>query len=419
MPRRRCAHPAWIRSTTATLIADGRLHVRALLLVAVGAGTTPAHAQWNAGAELGGAHVAQPDLRGRVAGTAEVSVGFDSPGVMLRGSTAWTLPQSEQARVHAVIVGGAHRGVTRRLGLEVSGSGSVYDEGVFPEAMSAYAATRARARVGQLLVRAGVGIGALDDGVNAYPLVTLDAAGATIWGDARLVASATWHETQGEPRIELVGTPAPVATTVRDRLSYTDALLTAFVPRGQLELDVRGGARLVHETIPLERHRGPRMFGSVDAALWITPRAAFGVSAGRALSDLARGLPEARYASVSLRVRWKDVPRAASTRRRPHRPMVRGAAPDVLVERHAAGGAMLRVLAGRSTRRLEVAGTFTAWEPVVLTREGEGLWMLPTLLPSGPHRLMVRVDGGAWQPPANLPSLDDELGGRVGIITVP
>jgi hypothetical protein len=31
----------------------------------------------------------------------------------------------------------------------------------------------------------------------------------------------------------------------------------------------------------------------------------------------------------------------------------------------------------------------------------------------------VRIDGGAWMPAANTPAVDDDFGGRVGLLLVP
>ena len=39
--------------------------------------------------------------------------------------------------------------------------------------------------------------------------------------------------------------------------------------------------------------------------------------------------------------------------------------------------------------------------------------------PAGAHRVAFRVDDGPWQPPADLPAVDDEYGGRVGLLVVP
>jgi hypothetical protein len=78
----------------------------------------------------------------------------------------------------------------------------------------------------------------------------------------------------------------------------------------------------------------------------------------------------------------------------------------------------LRVLAASSARTIEVAGTFTEWAPLQLDAAGAGAWALAAPLQPGQHRIMVRVDGGEWMAPANLPSVDDEVGGRVGLFTV-
>jgi hypothetical protein len=37
----------------------------------------------------------------------------------------------------------------------------------------------------------------------------------------------------------------------------------------------------------------------------------------------------------------------------------------------------------------------------------------------GSHRILLRVDGGRWRPAANTPAVDDDLGGRVGLLVVP
>ena len=42
-----------------------------------------------------------------------------------------------------------------------------------------------------------------------------------------------------------------------------------------------------------------------------------------------------------------------------------------------------------------------------------------TLDASGTHRIVVRIDGGPWRPATNTPAVDDDLGGRVGLLVVP
>jgi hypothetical protein len=67
---------------------------------------------------------------------------------------------------------------------------------------------------------------------------------------------------------------------------------------------------------------------------------------------------------------------------------------------------------------VELTGDFTDWSPVSLTQSGK-VWRLERALPSGLHRVAIRIDGGEWIAPANLPRGVDELGGTIGMITIP
>jgi Glycogen recognition site of AMP-activated protein kinase len=71
-----------------------------------------------------------------------------------------------------------------------------------------------------------------------------------------------------------------------------------------------------------------------------------------------------------------------------------------------------------SASRVEIMGDFTNWAPIPLERAGD-VWRLDRAIPPGPHRIAIRLDGGPWIVPVNLPRVDDEFGGTVGIITVP
>jgi len=69
-------------------------------------------------------------------------------------------------------------------------------------------------------------------------------------------------------------------------------------------------------------------------------------------------------------------------------------------------------------QRVELMGDITGWEPRPLDRRG-GRWEVRLTATSGSHHLLLRLDGGQWVVPANLPRLDDELGGVVGLIVIP
>jgi hypothetical protein len=77
----------------------------------------------------------------------------------------------------------------------------------------------------------------------------------------------------------------------------------------------------------------------------------------------------------------------------------------------------VRIIA-RSAARVEVMGDFTDWAPIEMERAGNA-WIIRRAITAGLHRMAIRIDGGAWAPPSNLPKVEDDLGGTVGLITVP
>ncbi len=152
-------------------------------------------------------------------------------------------------------------------------------------------------------------------------------------------------------------------------------------------------------------------WASGSATAWLTPRLGLVFSAGRALEDLTRGTPNSRYVSVSLRVRLRG-PSSWIPRRR-----FADTVPVVAAGVTDSGTKEIRVrVAGAS--RVELMADFTGWAPRALRRRG-GVWTYEGRLPAGPHRLAVRIDGGPWLVPANLPTVHDEFGGAFGLVTVP
>ena len=69
-------------------------------------------------------------------------------------------------------------------------------------------------------------------------------------------------------------------------------------------------------------------------------------------------------------------------------------------------------------RSVEVMGDFTEWLPVQLVGTG-GVFSMNAPMTAGNRRLVVRIDGGPWVPPSNTPVVDDDFGGRVGLLLVP
>lgn len=197
---------------------------------------------------------------------------------------------------------------------------------------------------------------------------------------------------------------------------YTEASVGILIEGERASLAMSGLAR---RDPGAERLIEPGL--SATAAFWASPNRAILLSAARQLPDFVRRADAAN--SITLSIRLND-PSPAATRVARARPILQLVDVDSLASAAAAAGAAgdaprraLRVRAP-SARRVEIMGDFTGWEPVELTAAGEvftGTFALST----GSHRLALRLDGGAWIPAANTPAIDDDFGGRVGLLVVP
>jgi lysophospholipase L1-like esterase len=140
----------------------------------------------------------------------------------------------------------------------------------------------------------------------------------------------------------------------------------------------------------------------------MTTHSALVMSIGRTLDDVVRGVPRTRFASVALRISaWPHIGVPKRTR---------AVGPRVSAERTGDGRQRLDVLVANATR-VEVMADFTDWNPVMLGHI-DGVWRLERAVPPGLHRIALRIDGGEWIAPANLPHVTDDLGGVVGLITI-
>jgi hypothetical protein len=147
---------------------------------------------------------------------------------------------------------------------------------------------------------------------------------------------------------------------------------------------------------------------SAGVLLWLSPSRAITVSVARQPADFVHGADAAR--SVSVGLHFGDRPRPAGLRRR-----TMPAGPTLHVLAGAAGTQRIVVLApGAST--VEVMADFTGWEPVALGLHDDGFALELPIAP-GTHRVAIRVNGGPWMAPSNMPAIDDDFGGRVGLVT--
>jgi hypothetical protein len=122
-----------------------------------------------------------------------------------------------------------------------------------------------------------------------------------------------------------------------------------------------------------------------------------------------RGIPRTTFLSLTLRVtgqRHLTISRRAT---------VAGA--RVSIVRLDAARRRIEIR-GVTASRIEVMGDFTDWMPVALDALGD-VWRVEREISPGLHRMAIRLDGGEWIAPANLPRATDDLGGVVGLVTVP
>jgi hypothetical protein len=81
------------------------------------------------------------------------------------------------------------------------------------------------------------------------------------------------------------------------------------------------------------------------------------------------------------------------------------------------GASSTLLLIAPQAQLLELRGDFSDWEPVRPSRIEPGRWSYPVA--AGVHHLNIRLDGGEWTVPANLPTIPDEFSGApVAVVVV-
>jgi hypothetical protein len=270
----------------------------------------------------------------------------------------------------------------------------------------------ATARLAQWRARGGWWGGAqggvMYDGVESRPIVRGDV------GASYMAQGAQWT---------LTALPTWTQST-----TFTDTELQLAVPLARMDLAASLGARNGAE-LPVFG-RDERVWGSVSASYFVTPRAAVVVSAGTYPIDLTQGFPSGRYATVALRVqtsRRAAVPSAGGRASQFSLEPVPGSRAEVV------GGAMARhyrlrlfidagdtryVGVGRTPVRVQLNGSVTHWEPATMRAERDGAWVWDGIIPDGMHEVVIRVDDGPWVVPPGLSFVRDEFGDMVGRLVI-
>ncbi|MFN2563597.1 MAG: glycogen-binding domain-containing protein [Gemmatimonadaceae bacterium] len=387
-----------------------RRTLRACVGVACLAAALPARlaAQMSQGTvEIGAARLRQRDVPRTDAATAGLTLRRDAARYALAAAGALTLADGDRSTTQGLLAASLLGRAGGRTRWEIGGAVTVFDQGDLPASAGAYLIAREHLAIGRFGGWVGVGFGGIEEFNWWSPTRSAELATWYASRVARFTAAAVLVDTRSEPY-------GPVTQRVTDPVTYTDGSISArWVVGRRVDVDARAGVRLISRGALSATGRGTRPFAAVDAAVWVTPRVALVAAIGRQLSDLSRGTPDTRFAAVALRFTVRDPARVPPPARRP----AVITKPRLALVSDTSGQSRVVVTASRAAL-VELAATFTSWEPVALVRRGDQ-WELDRPIPSGAHRVLVRVDGGPWVVPENLPAAADDFGGAVGIVTVP
>jgi len=314
--------------------------------------------------------------------------------------------RASDGRATGIALGSASYAVPlRRLRLEAGATGTVLGTSDLEPASSWLGFGRAHWLASSGGVWAGGGGGRVRNENRTYGAATGDVGAWWRRDEQRVSLSVAPVRTS---TITTVVFPDETVLRLREPVGYTDFTLAAHGAWRAFELEAIGVARTAWKG-----NVASASTASVAGAWWATPHVGLAAAFGQQLSDPMRGTARARYATIALRF---SAERHRTNRNSSVPPAVAGEA-SLVAEPAGDGSAVVRVHSP-GARRVEIMGDITGWEPVDLDRRGDR-WERRLTAASGPHHVLVRIDGGAWLPPSNLPRIDDEFGGRVGLVIVP
>lgn len=201
--------------------------------------------------------------------------------------------------------------------------------------------------------------------------------------------------------------PSPAADCQRQsRFSDIEGSLEWAI--GPLEVHAQGGYRLGDVRDAMD---DSRRWGGATATYWVSNQFAAVFGGGREPGNPARGLPARSFANLGVMLAYVPIPRRAVA-------VTSTATATVFQFENAGYGNRTLILRAGGVERVEVMGTFTDWEPRLLTRIGRDRWEITLPVDVGVHQINVRLDNGKWRPPPGLPAMRDGFNGDVGIWVV-
>ena len=196
---------------------------------------------------------------------------------------------------------------------------------------------------------------------------------------------------------------------------YSDIGMTARGQYGKIVLETILGARV------WSQGAGHGVYGEASGSLPFADRWAFVLSGGRYPSDPIRGSIAGRYFSAALRFRIPSPARPVPSVPTRHTGANGGDDPPstTLTVVPESSGQTRLVLRAPPATLLEIAGDFTDWQPVSMSRTAAGSWEVVLPMAKGVHQINLRIDGGPWAAPGGTTRLAGDYGDEVGTFIVP
>jgi len=359
-------------------------------------------------ADVGSSVLRQTGLPESAVFTAGADLRWLAPRGSVSSSALAALASDGRGTGQVLIVGALQGPPAQFAHWEVAGSASAY--GLTNDLPTTSVQLMAREYVGGAL--RGVFVGAGGAGILRNQL----------WRPAVVGQTGGWWRRGVDQFLGTISATTTIAEAHQNFPGFGDFMLTERAVYADFSSGWRRDERSYSITAAVGLRAGFRAvsavdgWGSMTGEWWVTPHAALVAGVGRGLADVIRGVPPTRYATVALRVALQPrvslvllpaVPPMAG----PRLVVAPGSEPNQrTIEVHALGASAVEIMAD-----------FTSWEPVALTRgdESSEVWRVERSIEQGPHRIAVRLNGGEWRVPANLPRVSNGFGGSVGLITVP
>jgi len=359
---------------------------------------TVAAAQWKLAGDVGYSHVEQPELPTSGATTAALTFDFAREHSLFHMSALGAQTPDGRQTGQWLTVGSLISPSWKQWSLQTTGMFSAFGQTTLSATTSRdFLAQLRTGSVAQGLAIGG-GLGTTIHNAVAIPNRRGQLDGWLMLARERLSANVALTRTRS-----VFGGSSILVDISRRNLNYLDLSGDWEHDAGAWSVAATAGVRGRNATFG-----GGNSWQAIDATLWLDRHVAFVFDAGRTLEDLVRGVPRSRYVSIALRI--ESQPHLTLMTRRPT------AGPRATVAR--AGDARRIEITNVAVTRVELMADFTDWNPVPLDSVGRS-WRLDQNISAGLHRLVIRIDGGDWTVPANLPHIEDDVVGPVGLITVP